>query len=33
MLKSGEGTEFMIDTIEFNADIPAYIFTKAALRK
>ncbi len=33
MLKSGEGTEFMIDTIEFNADIPPYIFTKAALRK
>ena len=33
MLKSGEGTEFLIDTIEFDADIPAYIFTKAALRK
>jgi negative regulator of sigma E activity len=33
VLKSGEGTEFIIDTIEFDAAIPAYIFTKASLRK
>ena len=32
-LKSGNGTEFMIDTIEFNADIPDYIFSKAALKR
>jgi len=33
VLKQGEGTEFMILSIEFNANIPDYIFTKAALRK
>jgi outer membrane lipoprotein-sorting protein len=32
-LKSGEGTEFLLESIEFNARIPGYIFTKAALRK
>jgi len=32
MLKNGEGTEFIIESIEFNADIPEYIFTKASLR-
>jgi len=32
-LKTGEGTEFYIDSIEFNADIPDYIFSKASLRK
>ena len=32
MLKKGEGTEFIIESIEFNADIPEHIFTKAALR-
>ena len=32
-LKSGEGTEFILDTITFNAEIPDYIFTKAALRR
>jgi outer membrane lipoprotein-sorting protein len=32
VLKRGEGTEFMIDSIEFNARIPDYIFTKAALK-
>ena len=33
VLKKGEGTEFMIETIEFDAEIPDYIFSKAALRR
>ena len=33
MLKEGEGTEFIIDTIDFNVDIPDYRFSKAALRR
>lgn len=33
MLKTGDGTEFIIDEIQFNAAIPDYIFSKAALRK
>ncbi len=32
-LKSGEGTEFELDSIRFNVSIPDYIFTKAALKK
>lgn len=32
MLKAGEGTEFVIDSIEFDARIPDYIFTRAALK-
>jgi outer membrane lipoprotein-sorting protein len=32
MLKSGDGTEFIIDEIEFDVDIPEHIFTKASLR-
>jgi outer membrane lipoprotein-sorting protein len=32
-LKTGKGTEFIIDSIEFNANIPDYIFSKASLRK
>ena len=32
-LKSGSGTEFVLDSIRFNADIPDYIFSKAALKK
>lgn len=32
-LKTGKGTEFIVDEIVFDADIPAYIFTKAALRR
>ena len=31
-LKSGKGTEFFIESIEFNADIPKALFTKASLR-
>ena len=31
-LKSGKGTEYFIETIEFNADIPETLFTKASLR-
>jgi outer membrane lipoprotein-sorting protein len=33
MLKTGEGTEFIIETIQFDVSIPAYIFSKASLRK
>jgi len=33
VLKSGEGTEFVLESIEFNAAIPEYIFSKAALKK
>lgn len=33
VLKSGEGTTFIIRSIEFNAEIPDYIFSKASLRK
>jgi outer membrane lipoprotein-sorting protein len=32
-LKSGKGTEFFLESIELNADIPEYVFTKASLRK
>ncbi len=32
MLKKGDGTEFIIETIEFDTDIPDHIFTKASLR-
>jgi outer membrane lipoprotein-sorting protein len=31
-LKEGEGTEFVIESIEFNARIPDALFTKASLR-
>jgi len=33
VLKSGEGTEFIVESMEFNAEIPEYVFTKAALRR
>lgn len=33
MLKHGDGTEIHIINIKFNQDIPAYIFTKAALKQ
>jgi len=33
MLTRGEGTEYIVDSIEFNADIPDHMFTKAVLRK
>ncbi len=32
VLKEGEGTEFILDAIDFNATIPDYLFTKASLR-
>ena len=31
-LKSGEGTEFVVKAMEFNAAIPDHLFTKASLR-
>jgi len=33
MLKTGEGTKFVIKEIQFDKNIPAYLFSKAALRK
>ena len=33
MLSRGGGTEYIIDSIDFNVEIPEYQFTKAALRK
>jgi outer membrane lipoprotein-sorting protein len=33
MLKTGDGTEFLVDSIRFDQEIPEYIFSKAALRK
>jgi outer membrane lipoprotein-sorting protein len=32
-LKSGKGTEFFLESIELNANIPEHVFTKAFLRK
>ncbi|WP_020539013.1 outer membrane lipoprotein-sorting protein [Lewinella cohaerens] len=32
MLKSGEGTDFIVLSIQFNPDIPEHIFSKASLR-
>lgn len=33
MLKSGKGTDFIVVKMEFNPEIPAYIFSKASLKK
>jgi outer membrane lipoprotein-sorting protein len=33
VLKEGEGTEFIIEEINFNVSIPDYIFSKASLKK
>jgi outer membrane lipoprotein-sorting protein len=33
VLKEGEGTEFLIEDINFNVKIPEYIFSKASLKK
>ncbi len=33
VLKTGDGTEFIIDAIEFNTPIPEHLFSKAALRR
>ena len=33
ILKTGNGTEFIIEDIKFNQQIPEYIFTKASLKK
>jgi regulatory protein YycH of two-component signal transduction system YycFG len=33
MLKKGKGTEFIIQDIKFDQDIPSHIFSKAVLRK
>ena len=33
MLKTGEGTEFLLDEVRFNAEIPEHVFSKASLRR
>lgn len=33
MLKTGQGTEFIVESIEFDQTLPEYIFSKAALKK
>ncbi|HZJ79673.1 MAG TPA: outer membrane lipoprotein-sorting protein [Dysgonamonadaceae bacterium] len=33
MLKDGKGTDFIVLEIEFDVEIPAYIFSKAALKR
>jgi outer membrane lipoprotein-sorting protein len=33
VLKEGGGTEFVIESVEFDAALPGYLFSKAALRK
>ena len=33
MLSTGGGTEYLVDSIDFNVEIPDYMLTKAALRK
>lgn len=33
MLKKGDGTEFIIEEIQFNVEIPEYLLTKASLKK
>jgi outer membrane lipoprotein-sorting protein len=33
VLKSGQGTRFELETIEFNASIPEHVFSKAMLRR
>ncbi len=33
MLKDGKGTDFVVLSMDFNADIPAHIFSKASLKK
>jgi len=32
MLKKGDGTEFIVDQIKFNVDVPEHLLSKAALR-
>ena len=33
MLKQGDGTEYIFEEVEFNKDIPEYIFSKASLKR
>ena len=33
VLSKGKGTEYIVDSIDFDADVPDYMLTKAALRK
>lgn len=33
VLKTGRGTEFLVESIQFDVDIPEYLFSRAALRR
>ena len=33
MLQRGEGTEYIIDSIDFDVEVPDHMLTKAALRR
>jgi len=33
VLKNGSGTEFIIDSVEFDVEVPEHIFSKASLRR
>mgnify|MGYP000959705248 FL=1 len=33
MLKEGKGTDFVVTEMQFDVNIPEYIFTKASLKK
>jgi outer membrane lipoprotein-sorting protein len=33
VLKEGQGTEFLIEKVEFNVPVPDYLFSKASLKK
>jgi hypothetical protein len=33
VLKNGDGTEFIMDSVDLNAEIPSYLLSKAALRR
>ena len=33
VLKSGDGTVILLDSLQFDVDIPPHIFSKASLRK
>lgn len=33
MLRAGDGTEFILESVQFDVEIPPYLFSKAALRR
>jgi hypothetical protein len=32
-LSSGKGTEYLVDSVDLNTEVPDYLLTKASLRK